>query len=80
MAKIEIFQFCIEYCPTTLWVKISVEMALSLTVLIFFQFHIEYIFRGYVKIFVSIVSVLGTLTGVAITSLELWKMLKYFLW
>ena len=38
------------------------------------------IFRGYLNISVSIVSVLGTLTGVAITSLELWKMLKYFLW
>ena len=34
------------------------------------------IFRGYLNISVSIVSVLGTLTGVAITSLELWKMLK----
>ena len=31
-AKIEIFQFCIEYFPTTLRVKISVKMALSLTV------------------------------------------------
>ena len=41
MAKIEIFQFCIEYFPTTLWVKNSVEMALSLTVseiLTFFVF------------------------------------------
>ena len=32
MAKIEIFQFCIEYLATTLWVKTSVEIALSLTV------------------------------------------------
>ena len=32
MAKIEIFQFCIEYSTTTLWVKNSVEIALSLTV------------------------------------------------
>ena len=32
VAKIEIFQFCIEYFPTTLWVKNSVEIALSLTV------------------------------------------------
>ena len=32
MAKIEIFQFCIEYFPTTLWVKNSVQIALSLTV------------------------------------------------
>ena len=32
MAKIEIFQFCIEYFPTTLRVKNSVEIALSLTV------------------------------------------------
>ena len=42
MAKIEIFQFCIEYFSTTLWVKNSVEIALSLTVseiLIFFVFH-----------------------------------------
>ena len=39
MAKIEIFQFCIEYFATTLWVKNSVQIALSLTVseiLIFF--------------------------------------------
>ena len=42
MAKIEIFQFCIEYFATTLWVKNSVEIALSLTVseiLIFFVFR-----------------------------------------
>ena len=42
MAKIEIFQFCIEYFPTTLWVKNSVAIALSLTVseiLIFFVFR-----------------------------------------
>ena len=32
MAKIEIFQFCIEYFPTTLRVKNSVQIALSLTV------------------------------------------------
>ena len=32
MAKIEIFQFCIEYFPTTLWVKNSVQIAVSLTV------------------------------------------------
>ena len=32
MAKIEIFQFCIEYFATTLWVKNSVQIALSLTV------------------------------------------------
>ena len=41
MAKIEIFQFCIEYFATTLWVKNSVEIALSLTVseiLTFFSF------------------------------------------
>ena len=41
VAKIEIFQFCIEYFPTTLWVKNSVEIAPSLTVseiLIFFCF------------------------------------------
>ena len=41
VAKIEIFQFCIEYFPTTLWVKNSVEIALSLTVseiLTFFVF------------------------------------------
>ena len=41
MAKIEIFQFCIEYFTTTLWVKNSVEIALSLTVseiLRFFSF------------------------------------------
>ena len=39
--KFEIFQFCIEYFSTTLWVKNSVEIALSLTVseiLIFFVF------------------------------------------
>ena len=39
--KIEIFQFCIEYFPTTLWVKNSVQIALSLTVseiLRFFRF------------------------------------------
>ena len=42
MAKIEIFQFCIEYFPTTLWVKNSVQIGLSLTVseiLIFFVFR-----------------------------------------
>ena len=42
MAKIEIFQFCIEYSAITLWVKNSVEIALSLTVseiLIFFVFR-----------------------------------------
>ena len=42
MAKIEIFQFCIEYFATTLWVKNSVEITLSLTVseiLIFFVFR-----------------------------------------
>ena len=42
MAKIEIFQFCIEYFATTLWVKNSVQIALSLTVseiLIFFVFR-----------------------------------------
>ena len=42
MAKIEIFQFCREYFPTTLWVKNSVKIALSLTVseiLIFFVFR-----------------------------------------
>ena len=41
VAKIEIFQFCIEYFPTTLRVKNSVEIALSLTVseiLTFFVF------------------------------------------
>ena len=41
MAKIETFQFCIEYFPTTLWVKNSVQIALSLTVseiLRFFRF------------------------------------------
>ena len=41
MAKIEIFQFCIEYFPTTLRVKNSVQIALSLTVseiLRFFRF------------------------------------------
>ena len=32
MAKIEIFQFYIEYFPTTLQVKNSVQIALSLTV------------------------------------------------
>ena len=32
MAKIEIFQFCIEYFATTLCVKNSVKIALSLTV------------------------------------------------
>ena len=40
--KIEIFQFCIEYFATTLWIKNSVEIALSLTVseiLIFFVFR-----------------------------------------
>ena len=39
--KIEIFQFCIEYFPTTLRVKNSVQIALSLTVseiLRFFRF------------------------------------------
>ena len=42
MAKIKIFQFCIEYFATTLWVKNSVQIALSLTVseiLIFFVFR-----------------------------------------
>ena len=42
MAKIEIFQFCIEYFTTILWVKNSVEIALSLTVseiLTFFVFR-----------------------------------------
>ena len=42
MAKIEFFQFHIEYSATTLWVKNSVEIALSLTVseiLIFFVFR-----------------------------------------
>ena len=42
MAKIEIFQFCIEYSATTLRVKNSVEIALSLMVseiLIFFVFR-----------------------------------------
>ena len=41
VAKIEIFQFCIEYFPTTLRVKNSVQIALSLTVseiLRFFRF------------------------------------------
>ena len=38
MAKIEIFQFCIEYFPTTLWVKNSVQIALSLTVSEIFRF------------------------------------------
>ena len=41
VAKIEIFQFCIEYIPTTLRVKNSVQIALSLTVseiLRFFRF------------------------------------------
>ena len=41
VAKIEIFQLHIEYCTTTMRVKISVEMALSLTVseiLTFFVF------------------------------------------
>ena len=41
MAKIEFFQFHIEYSATTLWVKNSVEIALSLTVskiLTFFVF------------------------------------------
>ena len=41
VAKIETFQFCIEYFPTTLWVKNSVQIALSLTVseiLRFFRF------------------------------------------
>ena len=32
MAKIEIFQIHIEYSSTTIWVKNSVEIALSLTV------------------------------------------------
>ena len=42
MAKIEIFQFYIEYFATTLWVKNSVEITLSVTVseiLIFFVFR-----------------------------------------
>ena len=41
VAKIEIFQFCIEYFPTILRVKNSVQIALSLTVseiLGFFRF------------------------------------------
>ena len=41
VAKIEIFQFCIEYFSTTLWVKNSVQIALSLTIseiLRFFRF------------------------------------------
>ena len=38
MAKIEIFQFCIEYFPTTLWVKNSVQIALSLKVSDYFLF------------------------------------------
>ena len=41
VAKIEIFQFHIEYSATTLWVKNSVEIAQSLTVseiLTFFVF------------------------------------------
>ena len=41
VAKIEIFQFCIEYFSTTLRVKNSVQIALSLTVceiLRFFRF------------------------------------------
>ena len=38
MAKIETFQFCIEYFPTTLWVKNSVQIALSLTVCEIFRF------------------------------------------
>ena len=41
VAKNEIFQFCIEYFPTTLWVKNSVQITLSLTVseiLRFFRF------------------------------------------
>ena len=41
MAKIEIFQFCIEYSATILWVKNSVQIALSLTVseILFFVFR-----------------------------------------
>ena len=42
MAKIKIFQFCIEYFATTLWVKNSVQIALFLTVseiLIYFVFR-----------------------------------------
>ena len=38
MAKIEIFQFCIEYFPTTLRVKNFVQIALSLTVSEIFRF------------------------------------------
>ena len=38
VAKIEIFQFCIEYFPTTLRVKNSVQIALSLTVSEIFRF------------------------------------------
>ena len=38
MAKIETFQFCIEYFPTTLRVKNSVQIALSLTVSEIFRF------------------------------------------
>ena len=45
VAKIEIFQFCIEYFSTTLWVKNSVEIALSLTV-----FEILKIFPFFAKI------------------------------
>ena len=39
--KLKFFEFCIEYFPTTLRVKNSVQIALSLTVseiLIFFRF------------------------------------------
>ena len=42
MAKIETFQFCIEYFATTLWVKNSVEIALSLMV---FEILIFFVFR-----------------------------------
>ena len=38
VAKIETFQFCIEYFPTTLCVKNSVQIALSLTVCEIFRF------------------------------------------
>ena len=41
VAKIEIFPHCIEYSCTTLWIKNSLEIALSLTVCnIFMIFHI----------------------------------------
>ena len=40
MAKLLTFQFCIEYFPTTLWVKNSVQIALSLTVSEIFRFFV----------------------------------------